>query len=310
MAARHSRRSSKTSIHRWAIILPQIALPIPLQLHICHPHRLIPSDSRLEWRFQFDTGSQYEEKRRKKNHNNTTHEEKKSVFCWLDWLIFFSSSQHTLVSAVPTSIYLYVNLTSYEKFSFFFSKNISLRIQPSYRQYLEFALKLGYPERLIQTALSRLGGSPTNNELLAELIKLGAQPGSNGESRKRKKRTRDVWKERRKQKKTERNERRSWKKSAAKKVFFSFFLFHRCFGLFPTATVTVAGLKIYYIIPIFTRRPSLALISSLLMSFLLRFSPLFCCCSPRAPYQNRIRPPKPSPISRSSPLLCCHHLTW
>lgn len=50
---------------------------------------------------------------------------------------------------------------------------------PSYRQYLEFALKLGYPERLIQTALSRLGGSPTNNELLAELIKLGAQPGSN-----------------------------------------------------------------------------------------------------------------------------------
>lgn len=51
--------------------------------------------------------------------------------------------------------------------------------QPSYRQYLEFALKLGYSERLVQLALGRLG-SPTNNELLAELIKLGAQPGSNG----------------------------------------------------------------------------------------------------------------------------------
>jgi UBA-like domain len=54
--------------------------------------------------------------------------------------------------------------------------------QTSYRQYqtyLEFALKLGYSERLVQSALNRLG-NPTNNELLAELIKLGAQPGSNG----------------------------------------------------------------------------------------------------------------------------------
>jgi hypothetical protein len=50
--------------------------------------------------------------------------------------------------------------------------------QPSYRQYLEFALKLGYSERLVQLALGRLGGNPTNNELLAELIKLGSQPGS------------------------------------------------------------------------------------------------------------------------------------
>jgi hypothetical protein len=31
----------------------------------------------------------------------------------------------------------------------------------------------------VQSALNRLG-NPTNNELLAELIKLGAQPGSNG----------------------------------------------------------------------------------------------------------------------------------
>lgn len=52
-------------------------------------------------------------------------------------------------------------------------------VQPTYRQYLEFALKLGYSERLVQLALGRLG-NPTNNELLAELIKLGSQPGSNG----------------------------------------------------------------------------------------------------------------------------------
>lgn len=50
--------------------------------------------------------------------------------------------------------------------------------QTSYRQYLEFSLKLGYSERLVQQALKRLV-SPTNNELLAELIKLGAT-GSNG----------------------------------------------------------------------------------------------------------------------------------
>lgn len=43
----------------------------------------------------------------------------------------------------------------------------------SYRQYLEFSLKLGYSERLVQQALKRLI-NPTNNELLAELIKLGA----------------------------------------------------------------------------------------------------------------------------------------
>ncbi|KAL5289214.1 ZC3H12C family protein [Megaselia abdita] len=44
----------------------------------------------------------------------------------------------------------------------------------SYKQKVEFALKLGYTERLVQAALSRLGTEPTQNELLAELIKLGA----------------------------------------------------------------------------------------------------------------------------------------
>ena len=54
-------------------------------------------------------------------------------------------------------------------------------LQTNYRQYLEFSLKLGYSERLVQQALKRLV-NPTNNELLAELIKLGATtPGSNGE---------------------------------------------------------------------------------------------------------------------------------
>lgn len=46
---------------------------------------------------------------------------------------------------------------------------------PSYTQRVEFALKLGYTERLVQAALARLGPNPAQNELLAELIKLGAQ---------------------------------------------------------------------------------------------------------------------------------------
>lgn len=50
-----------------------------------------------------------------------------------------------------------------------------LDVLPSYVQRVEFALKLGYTERLVQTALARLGADPTQNELLAELIKLGAQ---------------------------------------------------------------------------------------------------------------------------------------
>lgn len=50
-----------------------------------------------------------------------------------------------------------------------------LDASPSYVQRVEFALKLGYTERLVQAALQRLGADPTQNELLAELIKLGAQ---------------------------------------------------------------------------------------------------------------------------------------
>ncbi|XP_023245278.1 probable ribonuclease ZC3H12D [Copidosoma floridanum] len=43
-----------------------------------------------------------------------------------------------------------------------------------YAARVEFGLKLGYTERLVQTALQKLGPEPGQNELLAELIKLGA----------------------------------------------------------------------------------------------------------------------------------------
>ncbi|XP_057664941.1 probable ribonuclease ZC3H12D isoform X1 [Diorhabda carinulata] len=51
-------------------------------------------------------------------------------------------------------------------------------ISAGYTARVEFALKLGYTEKLVQAALQKLGPSPTQNELLAELIKLGAQKGS------------------------------------------------------------------------------------------------------------------------------------
>ncbi|OQR71641.1 hypothetical protein BIW11_10878 [Tropilaelaps mercedesae] len=45
---------------------------------------------------------------------------------------------------------------------------------PGYQTRLEFALKLGYTEAQVQTALQRLGLNAANNELLAELIKLSS----------------------------------------------------------------------------------------------------------------------------------------
>ncbi|XP_075218561.1 zinc finger CCCH-type containing protein regnase 1 isoform X2 [Lycorma delicatula] len=45
----------------------------------------------------------------------------------------------------------------------------------AYMAKVEFALKLGYTERQVQAALQKLGPNPGQNELLAELIKLGAQ---------------------------------------------------------------------------------------------------------------------------------------
>ncbi|XP_065340477.1 endoribonuclease ZC3H12A-like isoform X1 [Cloeon dipterum] len=45
---------------------------------------------------------------------------------------------------------------------------------PGYTQKVEFGLKLGYTERQVQVALAKIGDNPSQNELLAELIKLGA----------------------------------------------------------------------------------------------------------------------------------------
>ncbi|XP_011875136.1 PREDICTED: probable ribonuclease ZC3H12D [Vollenhovia emeryi] len=45
---------------------------------------------------------------------------------------------------------------------------------PGYTARVEFALKLGYTEKLVQAALQKLGPDPGQNELLGELIKLGA----------------------------------------------------------------------------------------------------------------------------------------
>jgi ribonuclease ZC3H12 len=44
-----------------------------------------------------------------------------------------------------------------------------------YTARVEFGLKLGYTESLVQAALQKLGPNPGQNELLEELIKLGAQ---------------------------------------------------------------------------------------------------------------------------------------
>ncbi|KAL1494071.1 hypothetical protein ABEB36_009727 [Hypothenemus hampei] len=53
---------------------------------------------------------------------------------------------------------------------------------PGYNARVEFALKLGYTEKHVQAALQKLGSCPTQNELLAELIKLGAQKGGSCDS--------------------------------------------------------------------------------------------------------------------------------
>ena len=49
---------------------------------------------------------------------------------------------------------------------------------PNYIKSVEFALKLGYTESQVQIALMKLGPTAGQNELLAELIKLGAGTGN------------------------------------------------------------------------------------------------------------------------------------
>ena len=45
---------------------------------------------------------------------------------------------------------------------------------PEYEQKIQFAVKLGYTEEQLQSALVKLGPQHTQNDLLAELIKLGS----------------------------------------------------------------------------------------------------------------------------------------
>ncbi|KAF7266647.1 hypothetical protein GWI33_020142 [Rhynchophorus ferrugineus] len=65
-----------------------------------------------------------------------------------------------------------------------FAEYVQETQEPSlgYNARVEFALKLGYTEKHVQAALQKLGPSPTQNELLEELIKLGAQKGGSCDS--------------------------------------------------------------------------------------------------------------------------------
>ncbi|CAK1587092.1 unnamed protein product [Parnassius mnemosyne] len=57
-----------------------------------------------------------------------------------------------------------------------FAEYVTLAAPPQPNQAkIDFAVKLGYSERLARTALQRLGPDPPRNELLAELIKLAAK---------------------------------------------------------------------------------------------------------------------------------------
>jgi ribonuclease ZC3H12 len=48
-------------------------------------------------------------------------------------------------------------------------------VSSGYAAKVEFGLKLGYTESLVKASLQKLGPNPGQNELLEELIKLGAQ---------------------------------------------------------------------------------------------------------------------------------------
>ncbi|KAJ2945724.1 hypothetical protein O0L34_g565 [Tuta absoluta] len=56
-----------------------------------------------------------------------------------------------------------------------FAEYVTLASSQPNQAKIEFAVKLGYSERLARTALQRLGPDPPCNELLAELIKLAAK---------------------------------------------------------------------------------------------------------------------------------------
>ncbi|XP_043278382.1 endoribonuclease rege-1-like isoform X2 [Venturia canescens] len=91
-----------------------------------------------------------------------------------------SSNVHAqLESQVSSSSHSDVSRTASDTLAAEFAEYVTVQgpspIQnPGYTARVEFALKLGYTERLVQAALHKLGPDPGQNELLAELIKLGA----------------------------------------------------------------------------------------------------------------------------------------
>ncbi|XP_051173804.1 probable ribonuclease ZC3H12C isoform X2 [Leptopilina boulardi] len=91
-----------------------------------------------------------------------------------------SSSIHPqLESQVSSSTHSDVSRTTSDTLAAEFAEYVTVQgpsptQTPGYTARVEFALKLGYTERLVQAALHKLGPDPGQNELLAELIKLGA----------------------------------------------------------------------------------------------------------------------------------------
>ncbi|KAI4483046.1 hypothetical protein M0804_008101 [Polistes exclamans] len=84
-----------------------------------------------------------------------------------------------LESRLSSSTHSDVSRTTSDTLAAEFAEYVTVQGQtptqsPGYTARVEFALKLGYTERLVQAALQKLGPDPGQNELLAELIKLGA----------------------------------------------------------------------------------------------------------------------------------------
>ncbi|XP_046415321.1 endoribonuclease ZC3H12A-like isoform X1 [Neodiprion fabricii] len=90
-----------------------------------------------------------------------------------------SAAHPRLESQVSSSTHSDVSRTTSDTLAAEFAEYVTVQgpsptQSPGYTARVEFALKLGYTERLVQAALQKLGPDPGQNELLAELIKLGA----------------------------------------------------------------------------------------------------------------------------------------
>lgn len=80
--------------------------------------------------------------------------------------------------AAPAKHHQDVSRTTSDTLAAEYADYVQTDSNPGYTARVEFALKLGYTEKLVQAALQKLGPTPTQNELLRELIKLGAQRGT------------------------------------------------------------------------------------------------------------------------------------